>query len=99
MKATGKRRKSGPPKGVKCQAKLPGGSRTIKPLAQVYTEENLPALGVAKPGERRNGQAAETATFVESLEGREHIVPRGHGPRAGKSQPQEFATGLQTASS
>jgi transposase len=98
IKATGKRRTSGPRKGVKCQAKLPGGSRTIKPLAQVYTEENLPALGAAKPGELRNGQAAETATFVESLE-REHIVPRGHGPRAGKSQPQEFATGLQAASS
>jgi transposase len=98
IKATGKRRTSGPPKGIKCQAKLPGGSRTIKPLAQVYAEENLPPLGAAKAGELRNGQAAETATFVESLE-RQHVVPRGHGPRARKSQPQDFGGELQTANS
>jgi hypothetical protein len=73
VKATGKRRTSGPRKGVKCQAELPGGSRTIKPLGQVYAEENLPALCDRKPGELRNSRAAETRAFVESLT-REQLV-------------------------
>ena len=97
MKATGKRRKGGPRKGVKCQAKLPGGSRTIKPLGQVYAEENLPALGEPKPGELRHSQAAETRAFVESLT-REHLVPRSHRPRTRKPNAGTPDPSLQTAS-
>ncbi len=75
VKATGKKRTSGPRKGVKCQAKLPGGSRTIKPLAQVYQEEALPAVSQLKPGERRMLARSGVDNFADSL-AQEHVVPR-----------------------
>lgn len=34
VKAIGRRHKPGPAKGIKCQAKLTGGSHTVKPLAK-----------------------------------------------------------------
>ena len=75
VKATGKKRTTGPRKGVKSTAKLPGGSRTIKPLAQVYQEESLPAVSPPTAGERGLIERSGTAPFVQSLH-QEHIVPR-----------------------
>jgi transposase len=81
IKATGGKRTSGPPKGERCIAKLnlPGGSRTVKPLAQVYQEEGVPDRMPLTAGEQRIVQESGTAEFVDSLE-REHVVPR-HGSR------------------
>lgn len=75
VRATGERRRTGPAKGVPCQAKLAGGSRTIKPLARVYEQEHLPPLCEVKPGERRMLAAGEVAEYAASL-GNEQIVPR-----------------------
>jgi len=85
--ATGKRRTSGPPKGAKCQAKLPGGSRTIKPLATVYEQEHLPPLSAPKPAERRVLAAGELTEFAASL-GVEQIVPRRKCGSRTKNEPQ-----------
>ena len=75
VKATGKRRTTGPKKGVKCQAKLPGGSRTIKRLAEVYREEELPELRELPAGEKRMLHASGTASYAQSLT-EQHIIPR-----------------------
>ena len=40
--ATGEQRRRGNPKGVKAEAKLAGGSRTIRSLDDVYRNERLP---------------------------------------------------------
>lgn len=78
VKATGRRRKTGPAKGTKCQAKLPGGSHIIKPLAKVYQEEGLPTLRLPKEAERRMLRNHGVAPFVESLAA-EQISPRPRG--------------------
>lgn len=64
VKATGQRRPSGPAKGVKATARLPGGSRRIKPLAEVYAAEDLPALPPPSAGEARAVQASGAEAFV-----------------------------------
>jgi transposase len=65
VKATGARRKSGPPKGVKGQAKLPAAasgqsckSRTIKSLATLCASEGLPPPCELSRGEKRTIAAA-----------------------------------------
>lgn len=75
VKATGQRRTSGNPKGTKCAAKLPGGSRTIKPLAEVYRAEGLPAPEPLSAGEQRTVAAAGCQQFVARLAA-EQLVPR-----------------------
>lgn len=75
IKAGGGKRKTGPPQGERCLAKLPGGSRTIKPLAQVYAEEGVAERVPLSPGEQRMVHESGTAAFVESLD-RAHVVPR-----------------------
>ena len=78
VKATGERRRGGSPKGTKCAAKLPGGSRTIKPLAEVCRIEGLPAPKTPPPGERRSIAAADCGEFVAQI-GRAHVIPRNTG--------------------
>jgi len=73
--ATGQKRRTGPPKGTKCQAKLPGGSRTIKALPEVYRSESVPALTAAPAGEQRHIQELKLDGFVRDLQ-HEHVVPR-----------------------
>jgi transposase len=83
---TGQRRKSGPAKGRKATAKLPGQcSRTIKPLAQVYQEEGLPTLAPGAAGEQRAVQESGAAEYVQSLE-KAQLVPV---KSKAKLQPQE----------
>ncbi len=75
VKATGQRRKGGSPKGTKCQAKLPGGSRTIKALGEVCQSEGLPTPRPLSPGERRTVKAAGSQAFVTQI-ATAHLVPR-----------------------
>jgi transposase len=75
VKATGVRRRGGMPKGTKCVAKLPGGSRTIKSLTAVSQSEGLPLPPVLSPGERRTVRAAECAAFVAEI-ATAQLVPR-----------------------
>lgn len=90
VKATGQRRKSGPAKGQKAVAKLPGGSRTIKPLAEVCHAEGLPEPRPLSPGEQRTVNDAGSTQFVAQI-GRTQIVPRRTGrktsPSAAASAP------------
>ena len=76
VKATGRRRSTGPAKGTKRQAKRPGGSQTIKSLATVYQQEGLPDLPPPKEAERRMVRSHGVAPFVDSL-ATEHILPGG----------------------
>ena len=75
VKATGQRRKSGPPKGTKCTAKLPGGSRTIRALDEVCRSEDLPGPRPLSPGEERTVEAAGCREFVAQLAAAQ-VVPR-----------------------
>jgi transposase len=75
VKATGKKRKSGPPKGVKAEAKIPGGSRTIKSLAVICQSEGLPAPRGLSAGEQRTVEAAGCQSFVAELAATQ-IVPQ-----------------------
>jgi transposase len=67
VKATGVRRRGGSPKGVKCAAKLPGGSRTIRSLPEVCRSEGVPAPLPLSPGERRVVKAAACDAFVAEI--------------------------------
>jgi len=75
VKASGERRKSGSPKGQKCVAKLPGGSRTIKALPEVCRSEGLPAPRPLSPGEQRLVAEAGCAEFVAQIAAAQ-VVPR-----------------------
>ena len=67
-RATGEKRKRGPKPGTRSERKLPeGGSRTVKALATIYAEENLPATSTPTPGEQRAIQATGTEDYVASL--------------------------------
>jgi len=75
VKVTGVRRKTGPAKGQKPVAKLPGGSHTIKALATVYQSEGLPQPWPLPPGEQRTVKQAGCEEFVARI-GQTHVVPR-----------------------
>lgn len=87
VQATGQKRKSGPKAGGG-GAKLGPGvkSRTIKPLAQVCQEENLPEPGLALPGEARTVADAGVADFVQSL-----TQPQVKPKRQRKATPENEA--------
>lgn len=67
VRATGQRRSSGPAKGQKPQAKLPGGSRTIKSLDRVYESEGLPPREPPTAGERRAVRQSGARDFVDQI--------------------------------
>ena len=75
VKATGQRRRGGEPKGTKCVAKLPGGSRTIRGLPEVCQSEGLPEPSALPPGEHRTIRRAGCREFVEQIS-RPQVVPR-----------------------
>jgi hypothetical protein len=75
VKATGQKRKSGPPKGAKRQALLPGGGRTIKSLAAVCESEGLPQPRELVAGEQRTVEAAGCQAYVAQVAAAQ-IVPR-----------------------
>ena len=75
VKATGKRRRGGVPKGQKAKAILPGGGRRLRSLDEVYESEGLPARSQPPAGERRVIEQTATRRFVEGLD-RAKVVPR-----------------------
>jgi transposase len=75
VKATGRRRQGGVAKGVKSTARLAGGSRRIKPLAEVYATEDLPTPRPPTAGEQRAVEASGAQDYVAGL-AREHLVKR-----------------------
>jgi hypothetical protein len=78
VKATGQRRKGGAGKGVKAVAKLPGGSRTVKSLAQVLAGEGLPEPRLLSRGEQRTVATADCKAYV-AQSAVPHVVPRPKG--------------------
>ena len=78
VKATGQRRQGGAGKGVKALAKLPGGSRTVKSLAQVLASEGLPEPRPLSSGEQRTVAATDCKTYVDQS-ATPHVVPRPKG--------------------
>ena len=78
VRATGQRRKGGAGQGVKAVAKLPGGSRTVKSLAQVLAGEGLPEPRRLSSGEQRTVAATECKAYVEQS-ATPHVVPRPKG--------------------
>jgi hypothetical protein len=88
VKATGQRRKGGAGKGVKALAKLPGGSRTIKSIAQVCASEGLPEPRGLSAGEQRMVQAADCTTYVAQIAAAQ-VVPR---PKGGGRPRGKYAT-------
>jgi transposase len=75
VRATDQRRKSGPAKGSKGTAKLPGGSRTIRSLPEVCQSEGLPAPRPLSPGEQRTVKQSDAEAFVAEIAAA-HLVPR-----------------------
>jgi hypothetical protein len=85
VKATGERRKGGAGKGVKAAAKLPGGSRTIKSIAEVCASEGLPEPRGLSAGEQRTVQAADCTTYVAEIAAAQVMPrPKGGGRPRGK---------------
>jgi transposase len=78
VKATGERRQGGASQGVKAVAKLPGGSRTVKSLAQVFASEGLPEPRPLSRGEQRTVATADCAAYIEQITAA-HLVPRPKG--------------------
>ncbi len=85
IKATGERRRGGSAKGEKCTAKLPGGSRTIKALTEVYDSEGLPRTGSLTVGEQRVVERTECGDFVTRI-AQPQVVPRRPVTPAGRSE-------------
>lgn len=74
--ATGTRRRGGTAKGsTKVMARLPGGAKRVKPLAEVYQSEGLPPPLPLSPGETRALQTAGVTEYVVSLQ-HERLKPR-----------------------
>jgi len=95
VKVTGKRRKGGSPKGTKCVAKLPGGSRTIKPLREVCTSEGLPEPKPLAPGEQRVVTKTGSAEFVAQISAAQ-VVPRPKSPRSGQRRKGGYLRGIHS---
>lgn len=70
VKATGKRRKSGNPKGTPQPAHRGSGQRfrTTPALTEVYEQEGLPPVTEPKPAEKRMLQQAGAAEFAASIQ-------------------------------
>jgi transposase len=93
VKATGQRRKTGPPPGVMGTAKLPGGSQTIHSLSEVCRREGLPSPQPLSAGEQRTVADANCEAFVQQI-AETQVVPRSSASaeRAKKSPAEPKAT-------
>jgi transposase len=91
VQATGAKRKSGSKTGKRSPSYGSGvHTRTIKPLAQAYQEEGLPALAPPPAGEARTLTQSRTEAFVASL-AQSHKVPRPRKTPAAAEAPQPQA--------
>ncbi|MEZ6032064.1 MAG: hypothetical protein R3C17_03160 [Planctomycetaceae bacterium] len=77
--ATGEKRRGGSPEGVKAEAKLPGGSKTIRSLDDTYENEGLPVRSPLPPGEVRHLQETGTVNFVDKIS-KSQLIPRKSKP-------------------
>lgn len=76
VRATGKKRIGGNPKGSKGESKLgAGGSRTIHSLDEVYDRQGLPSRKPFTEGEKRTISRSGTEQYVSSLD-KAKVVPR-----------------------
>jgi hypothetical protein len=75
VRATGKKRRPGMPKGQKATAKIPGGSRTVKSLDRIYNEEGLPPRQELPDGERKMLKTQQCSGFVKSIAS-DRVIPR-----------------------
>lgn len=75
VSVTGQKRKSGVAKGQKAASKLSGGSRTIKSLDVIYSQEGLPPRTPIRPGEAKHLAATETQQFVRQI-AQSQVIPR-----------------------
>lgn len=96
VKATGQRHKGGLAKGSKRQAKLPGGSCTIRSLAAVCQTEGLPLPLPLSSGERRTVKEAGCDAFVDQI-GRTQVVPRRTNARKANAEANRAAIAHQDA--
>ena len=83
--ATGEKRRTGNPKGVKCVAKLEGGSRSIRSLDEVCLNEGLPVCSSLPAGELRHLTDTHTLQFAETIRAPQR-VPRNTGKPRGQSR-------------
>ena len=85
VKATGRKRKSGPKRGTKAGSKRGTGirTRTIKPLAQVLSAEGLPPLRPLTTGEQRMIQAMGCDGYVADLAS-SHVTAKHSRSAAGE---------------
>jgi transposase len=100
IKATGQRRRTGPKQGERCVAKLPevpGGSRTVRALDDVYQTEGVPRRTPLTPGEQRTVAATDTAEFVTSLD-RQQVIPRRRQRQDQQSDESPQSPSTETSS-
>jgi transposase len=87
IRATGEKRKSGPPAGSKRSGKPgPAKTRATKPLDEVYQREGLPPRQPLSVGEKRMIRQSGTEDFVASLD-QERIVTKPSARRV-TSKPE-----------
>jgi transposase len=81
LQATGEKRRPGLPPGTKkSPARIPGGSKRIKPLPEVYANEQVPAARPAPAGELRHLAESKLNDFADGLQ-QAHIVPLRRTPK------------------
>lgn len=73
--ATGEKRRRGSPKGVKSEAILPAGGRSVRSLDDVYENEGLPTRSPLPAGEVRHLNDTGTLEFAEKISAPQ-VVPR-----------------------
>jgi hypothetical protein len=74
--------------GTKAQpARLPGGSQRIKPLPEVYANEQVPSAHPAPAGELRHLAELKLNDFADGLQ-QAHIVPLRRTQKEGTDESQ-----------
>jgi len=80
VRATGKRRQTGPAKRAAQSPAGSGRTRRLKPLAEVLAVEGLPPVSAMPAGELRTIAATGTAEYVASLEQERRVPERRRAP-------------------
>jgi transposase len=84
VRATGKKRATGPAKSQPLSANYGTGQRTrrVPALGTVYEQEGLPTVSRIKPAEQRALHEQQVEEFVASIQ-QTAVLPRGAGSRSG----------------
>jgi transposase len=91
VRATGEKRKTGPPRGSKAAPKLGAGkTRTVPSLDEVYDRQGLPGRRPRTEGEQRMVHESGTEQYVASLDKPKVVSKKGKGSSAApRRQGQE----------